>query len=52
MTDRVAAGIRELSPPHRRVLDAMLAGGDTVLFKASRGVGFDRAVALLMKTVP
>ena len=31
-------------------LDAMLAGGDTVLFKASRGVGLDRAVALLMKT--
>jgi UDP-N-acetylmuramoyl-tripeptide--D-alanyl-D-alanine ligase len=29
------------------VLEAMLAGTDTVLFKASRGVGLDRAVALL-----
>jgi UDP-N-acetylmuramyl pentapeptide synthase len=30
----------------------MLAPTDTVLFKASRGIGLDRAVALLTKTGP
>jgi UDP-N-acetylmuramyl pentapeptide synthase len=30
-----------------RLLDPVLARGDTALFKASRGVGLDRAVVLL-----
>jgi UDP-N-acetylmuramoyl-tripeptide--D-alanyl-D-alanine ligase len=32
------------------LLETMLTGTDTVLFKASRGVGLDRAVVLLTKT--
>ena len=32
------------------LLDPMLEAGDTVLFKASRGVGLDRAVAKLSRT--
>ena len=32
------------------LLGPLLAEGDTVLFKASRGVGLDRAVALLTRT--
>jgi len=32
------------------LLEPMLAAGDTVLFKASRGVGLDRAVAKLSRT--
>lgn len=44
-----AAAIQWVESPERAAgaLEAMLAGGDTVLFKASRGVGLDRAVALL-----
>jgi UDP-N-acetylmuramyl pentapeptide synthase len=48
-----AEKIQWVESPERAagVLEAMLGAGDTVLFKASRGVGLDRAVALLMKTV-
>ena len=47
-----AEEIQWVEDPERaaRVLDAMLSGGDTVLFKASRGVGLDRAVALLRES--
>ncbi len=44
-----AGEIQCVADPERAagVLDSMLSGADTVLFKASRGVGLDRAVALL-----
>ncbi len=38
------------SPEHAaNLLDSMLDAGDTVLFKASRGVGLERAVAMLAR---
>ncbi|HYB52911.1 MAG TPA: UDP-N-acetylmuramoyl-tripeptide--D-alanyl-D-alanine ligase [Thermoanaerobaculia bacterium] len=41
--------VRSLDTPEHaaNLLDSMLDSGDTVLFKASRGVGLERAVALL-----
>ena len=47
-----AGEIQCVEDPERAagVLDAMLSDTDTVLFKASRGVGLDRAVDLLKKT--
>ena len=46
-----AAEIRSLDTPEQaaNLLDSMLDAGDTVLFKASRGVGLERAVALLAR---
>jgi len=50
----VAAGfpsgeVRALESPEQaaNLLDSMLGEGDTVLFKASRGIGLDRAVEML-----
>ena len=47
-----AGAIQCVESPERAAsaLDGMLSGADTVLFKASRGVGLDRAVALLTKS--
>ncbi len=49
-----AEEIQWVEDPERAagLLDAVLRGGDTVLFKASRGVGLDRAVALLTAREP
>ena len=46
-----AGAIESVDSPERaaEALEGMLVEGDTVLFKASRGVGLDRAVALLTK---
>jgi UDP-N-acetylmuramyl pentapeptide synthase len=41
--------VRTLETPEQaaNLLDSMLDAGDTVLFKASRGVGLERAVEML-----
>jgi UDP-N-acetylmuramyl pentapeptide synthase len=43
------AEVRTLESPEQvsNLLDSMLDAGDTVLFKASRGVGLEKAVARL-----
>lgn len=43
--------VRALETPEQaaNLLDSMLGAGDTVLFKASRGIGLDRAVELLSR---
>jgi UDP-N-acetylmuramoyl-tripeptide--D-alanyl-D-alanine ligase len=46
--------VRALDTPEQaaNLLNSMLDAGDTVLFKASRGVGLERAVSLLARALP
>jgi UDP-N-acetylmuramyl pentapeptide synthase len=46
--------VRSLETPEQaaNLLDSMLSEGDVVLFKASRGIGLERAVARLAGQQP